>query len=144
MRADFVCMNQLPNTENAPVLRTDFSDQAAWDAIRREIEQSIDGFHANVEYIDDAEFADLGKDALLRLVPRTMRHSFIVVADKASMVGEHLLLVIDLLSQQGKSFRTEPSQIQGIENNLSISNMDFSEFAENCDPEGVFRGFPTF
>lgn len=137
-------MKDLPNTENAPVLRTDFSDQAAWDAIRKEITTPVDGFYANADFIDDPEFKDLGKDALMRLIPGTMRHSFIVVADSASMTGEHLLLVIDLLTQQGKEFRAEPSQIQGIENNLSISNMDFAEFAENCDPEGVFRGFPTF
>jgi hypothetical protein len=137
-------MKQLPNTENAPLVRTDFSDQAAWDAIREEVRQPVDGFYANVDFIDDPEFADISKDALIRLVSRTMRHSFIVVADKRSMQGEHLLLVVDLLTQQGREFRAEPSQIQGIENNLSISNMDFAEFADNCDPEGVFRGFPTF
>jgi hypothetical protein len=144
MRADFVGMKQLPNTENAPVLRTDFSDQAAWDAIRSEVMKPVDGFYANVDFIDDPEFGDITRDALIRLVPRTMRHSFIVVADKQSMQGEHLLLVVDLLREQGREFRAEPSQVQGIENNLSISNMDFAEFAENCDPEGVFRGFPTF
>jgi hypothetical protein len=58
--------------------------------------------------------------------------------------GEHLLLVVDLYAERGREFRAEPSQIQGIENNLSIANMDFAEFADNCDPEGVFRGFPTF
>jgi hypothetical protein len=137
-------MKQLPNTENAPVLRTDYSDQAAWDAIRDEVLKPVDGFYANVDFIDDAEFKDLGKDAVMKLVPGTMRHSFIVVADKMAMQGEHLLLVVDLLREQGREFRAEPSQIQGIENNLSISNMDFAEFAENCDPEGVFRGFPTF
>jgi hypothetical protein len=30
----------------------------------------------------------------------------------------------------------------GIENNLSIANMDFEAFAENADPDGIFRGFP--
>jgi hypothetical protein len=83
-------MKNCPDTENAPVLRTDFSDQAAWDA------------------------------------------------------EEHLLLVIDLFGEKGREFRAEPSRIQSIENNLSIANMDFSDFAESCDPEGVFRGFPTF
>jgi hypothetical protein len=29
-----------------------------------------------------------------------------------------------------------------IENNLSLANMDFEEFAEAVDPDGVFRGFP--
>ena len=137
-------MKQCPETENAPLLRTDFSDQEAWDAIRKEVMEPVDGFYANVDFIDDPEFAGITTDALISLIPRTMRHSFIVVADKEAMQGEHLLLVVDLLREQGREFRAEPSQIQGIENNLSISNMDFAEFAENCDPEGVFRGFPTF
>ena len=29
----------------------------------------------------------------------------------------------------------------GVENNLSISNMDFYEFADNADADGIFRGF---
>jgi len=138
-------MKKLPNTEYAPVLRTDFSDQAAWDAIRAEIMKPVEGFSSNIEFIDDSEFANVGKKALMRLVPTEMRHSFIVVADSEAMKHpEHPLLVIDLFGEQGKEFRAEPSQIQSIENNLSISNMDFAEFAGNCDPEGVFRGFPTF
>jgi hypothetical protein len=34
-----------------------------------------------------------------------------------------------------------PAQIQGIENNLSIANMDFDDFAGAVDSGGVFRGF---
>ncbi len=138
-------MKQLPKTKDAPVLRTDFSDQDAWDAIRQEIQQPADGFYANVEFIDDAGYSGAGKQELLELLPGGMGHSFIVVADSEAMTNaEHPLLVVDLLAQPGRQFRAEPSQIQSIENNLSIANMDFAEFAENCDPEGVFRGFPTF
>jgi hypothetical protein len=28
-----------------------------------------------------------------------------------------------------------------VENNLSIANMEFGEFAGNLDQDGVFRGF---
>jgi Domain of unknown function (DUF6924) len=31
--------------------------------------------------------------------------------------------------------------IQAIENNLSIANMDFAEFADNAGANGVFREF---
>jgi hypothetical protein len=31
--------------------------------------------------------------------------------------------------------------IQSIQNNLSIANMDFEEFANSVDDDGVFRGF---
>jgi hypothetical protein len=41
-----------------------------------------------------------------------------------------------------KTFRAIPSTIQSIENNLSIANMDFEEFAHSVDVDGVFRSFP--
>jgi hypothetical protein len=28
-----------------------------------------------------------------------------------------------------------------VENNLSIANMDFIDFAESVDEDGIFRGF---
>jgi hypothetical protein len=37
--------------------------------------------------------------------------------------------------------RTIPSEMWGIENNLSISNMDFEDFSNVVDEDGVFRGF---
>jgi hypothetical protein len=33
------------------------------------------------------------------------------------------------------------TEFWGIENNLSIANMFFSEFADSVDDDGVFRGF---
>ncbi|HLF89873.1 MAG TPA: hypothetical protein VI451_13065 [Anaerolineales bacterium] len=47
-----------------------------------------------------------------------------------------------MYEEYGREFRAIPSQIQGIENNLSIANMDFEEFADSVDEDGVFRGFP--
>jgi hypothetical protein len=43
---------------------------------------------------------------------------------------------------QIKSFRATPATIQSIENNLTIANMDFEDFANAVDSGGVFRGFP--
>lgn len=41
----------------------------------------------------------------------------------------------------GRTFRIIPSEMWGIENNLSIANMDFRDFADSADADGVFRGF---
>ena len=138
-------MIQIPLTPNAPVLRTDFSDQPAWEAICDEITQPSDGFVANVDFIDNLLFEGVAGKDLLRRIPATIRHPVIVVADTESMTNpEHTVLVVDLVTEPGREFRSEPSQIQSIENNLSIANMDFAEFANECDPQGVFRGFPGF
>ena len=54
---------------------------------------------------------------------------------------EFPILVVDLLREPGRGFRAIPSTIQSIENNLSITNMVFSEFANAVAADGVFRGF---
>jgi hypothetical protein len=51
------------------------------------------------------------------------------------------VLVIDLREDRGRHFRAVTSHVHSIENNLSIANMDFFEFADNVEIDGVFRGF---
>ena len=38
--------------------------------------------------------------------------------------------------------RAEPFAGSSVQNNLSLGNMDWEEFAEWTDPDGVFRRFP--
>jgi hypothetical protein len=42
----------------------------------------------------------------------------------------------------GARFRCIPPELWGIDNNLNIANMDWAEFADAVDENGVFRGFP--
>jgi hypothetical protein len=136
-----VPMNQLKDLENAIVLRTDFSDQAAWEAICAEIRKPLGGFHADVDFVDDRAYAEITKERLLSLF-KGSDHPFVIVVDRTAISNaEHPLLVIDLEGGAGRQFRAIPSQIQGIENNLSIANMDFEDFAGAVDKDGVFRGF---
>jgi hypothetical protein len=96
-----------------------------------------------VEILNVVEYADITKDQLLELFPKDYSHSFIIVVDRTAIsLPDHPLLIVDLYERSGHEFRAVPSQIQGIENNLSIANMDFEEFAESVDESGVFRGFP--
>jgi hypothetical protein len=135
-------MRPLPATEHAPVLRTDFADQAAWDAIGRAIRAPVDGFLAYVTFVDDAAYDGVGLERLPALLPERPDHAIVIVADGAAMSHpEHPLLVVDALSRPLRSFRAVPGRIQGVENNLSIANMDFAEFAEAVDDDGIFRGF---
>ena len=134
-------------TNASPVLRTDFSDKSAWDAVRDQIQQpSAEGFMANVEFIDDRVFDGLDKQQLLAAVPKDYPHTFVIVVDRQTLSdAERPLLVVNLYdglgSEVGEEFRTLPSEIQAIENNLSIANMDFADFAGAVDRAGVFRGF---
>lgn len=137
-------MKQIPAKEYPLVLRTDFSDQVAWDEICRIIRRPVGifRFRANVSFLDDVDFKEITKDQLLDLISRNYNHSFIFLVDQLTISEpEHPLLVVDLYERSGREFRALPSQIQGIENNLSIANMDFEEFAESADADGIFRGF---
>ena len=44
-------------------------------------------------------------------------------------------------SFRGRSFRCAVSEFASIEANPSIANLDFCEFADNTELDGVFRGF---
>ncbi|WP_372458279.1 DUF6924 domain-containing protein [Streptomyces niphimycinicus] len=69
-------------------------------------------------------------------------HPLLVLADSEAMAAEEMpLLVIDLWDVRGRSIRVIATELWGIENNLSISNMYFEEFAESVDEDGVFRTF---
>ena len=138
-------MQQLPNTENPLLLRTDFSNDSIWQAICTEVQKPVGvfRFRANVEFLDDGAYKDLTKEQMLRLVPKEYNHSFIVLADQMAISQpDHPLLIVNLLDGAGNEFRAIPSMIQSIENNLSIANMDFEEFAEAVGKDGIFRGFP--
>jgi hypothetical protein len=135
-------MRRLPESNQALVVRADFSDDAAWATVCSIIRAPVDGFFAYVDFVDDPAFDGVTVDQLVEL-GRDVSRSFLIVADATTMTdAERSLLIIDVFEEPGTTFRAIPSQIQGIENNLSIANMDFREFAESADADGVFRGFP--
>jgi hypothetical protein len=138
---------QLPKTKNPLVVRTDFEQRHGWEMICRLIRAPIyvpgDTFHANVQFLEDVAFRGLDTEDLLARVPSDYRHSFLCVVDNTTTTHPAFpILMVDLRRNRGRSFRAIPSTIQAIENNLSISNMDFSEFAAATDQDGIFRGFP--
>lgn len=144
-------MKKIPvQTESAIVIRTDFSNEPAWKkicaAIRKPVHDSKEDveFLADVEFVDNAEYQGVTKDKLLKLIPKDyyQYQSFILIADSTTISqSDHPLLVVDLQDRPGREFRAIPSAIQAIENNLSIANMDFEDFAESVDDKGIFRGF---
>ncbi|HKY53959.1 MAG TPA: hypothetical protein VJM08_06610 [Anaerolineales bacterium] len=138
-------MKQIPETEDPLVIRTDFSNQAVWEKIRAQIQKPVGifRFRANVEFLDDLQYGGLTKEQVLEILPKDYSHTFIFIVDRTAISHpDHPLLVIDLYEDSRREFRAVPSQVQSIENNLSIANMDFEEFAEAVDEDEIFRGFP--
>lgn len=135
-------MKNIPETENALVLRTDFSDDRAWESICEAIRKPIGEFQAHVDCVSDTAFDGIVPEQLFSLIPNTSKRNFIFIVDREALSKtDRPILVMDLNSEPGRMFRVIPSEMWGIENNLSIANMDFAEFADNTDPDGVFRGF---
>src|SRR4051812_13955056 len=125
------------------VVRTDFSDDRAWNAIRMAIREPSDVFVANVRFVDERPNAGLTTEQLVAHFHANTGPTFLFVADRTAMERpDHPLLVVDLFGERGRTFRAILAQIGAIENNLSIGNMDFEEFANAVDVSGVFRGFP--
>jgi len=125
-------MKDFPDTEDALVLRTDFSDEIGWARICGEIEAPVGEFHAYVSFVSDPDFDGLSISALTSLGQRGPYRGFMFVVDRVSLTDvEHPILVLDLGDEPGRSFRVVPREMWGIENNLSIANMSFFEFADS-------------
>ncbi|MBE9525192.1 MAG: hypothetical protein IMY76_08830 [Chloroflexi bacterium] len=125
------------------MLRTDFSDLDAWEAVRSAVTRPIGIFKAYVEFLSNPEFDSMTSLQLLTLMKAGSDHSFIFVVDRVTLSdSEYPILVLDLSDHPGRSFRVIPEEMWAVENNLSIANMDFADFADSVDADGVFRGFP--
>jgi hypothetical protein len=122
------------------LFRTDFTKPDVWRELVQAINKpSPEGFFAYVTLIDDPSLAGYAADALTKKV--NGHHAIFFVADTTTM--EHRdrpILCINLLASQ-QPFRVIPSRLWSVENNLSLSNMDYEEFSDAVDAEGIFRGF---
>jgi Domain of unknown function (DUF6924) len=157
-----------PNSFAPPLVRTDFSDEAAWRAIRAAIltvspelagaidmmnfmnataddedddedEDSAAPWFVNI--IDDRQYADLSTDELLKQLPSGDGNVCLFVVDRQSFSDpDHPILVVDLRQGGSRTFRTLPSQIWDIGSNLPIANVDWEDYERRLDERGVYRG----
>jgi hypothetical protein len=136
-------MSQFPSALEALVVRTDFSADGAWEALRAVLlSPSEDGFLANVALVDDRQYEGLSPDQALELISADYQHPLLVLADSVTAASTELpLLVMDRWGEHGRCVRVVAAELWSIENNLSGANMDFEEFAGAVDADGVFRGF---
>jgi hypothetical protein len=137
------------------LVRTDFTDDDAWDRARDEAtrEYEPDGFRAYVEPVSDPQWADATWESVKAAAPAGDEQRVLFIADSITFASpEHPILVVDLDDKifsvaefpeiaDRAPFRCIPSELWGVENNLSISNMDWEEFASEVGVDGVFRGF---
>jgi hypothetical protein len=125
------------------VIRADFSDDAAWQKVWEAINTPVGTFEANLIAIEDRKYDGLTAERLPAILPKNFRHTFVFIVDRTALVErEHPVLVVDAYEEPGRFFRVIPSEVWGVQNNLKLANMDWEDFSESTDPDGVFRGFP--
>jgi hypothetical protein len=135
-------LKNIPATQNSLVVRTDFSNEPAWQSICLDIQQPVGEFQAYVDFLSDLEYDGLTVKQLASLVLQDSDHSFIFIVDQIALSHpERPILVVDLDDEPMRTFRVIPAQMWSVENNLSIANMDFSDFADAVDQDGIFRKF---
>ncbi|WP_436700341.1 DUF6924 domain-containing protein [Nocardioides sp. BYT-33-1] len=144
-----------------PLIRTDFSADDAWHRVVEAVSQESDGVADGDEYaaqqaaISDLSFDSVTPETLASAWPRE-HPGYVILADHRSMreatSGEDPTVVfVDLSADDedeeefgwvfGQAFRCVATAAASIDDNLSIANMDFAEFADAVDDDGVFRGF---
>jgi hypothetical protein len=160
-------MNSIYDEHNPALIRTDFSDDKVWQAIcsavkkiPSDLREGIDIMKAMnaasgndvsrydqslefVNIIDDPQYADRTTEEVLDLVAKRTVNACLFIVDRHTITNpDHPILVVDLPYQPGRTFRTIPSEVWAIASNLSIANMDWEDFANLVNSDGVFRGYP--
>jgi hypothetical protein len=138
----------------APLVRMNFSDDATWSRVVRECTApNVDGFAAAVTPVDDpalegSDWTSL-RDAALR--DDADRGSVLFVVDAITLASaDHPVLVVSISRYYAEHhpdefaaqqpFRCIPAELWAPENNLNLANLDWRDFAEAVDADGVFRG----
>jgi hypothetical protein len=139
--------------EEVPVIRTDFSDDVAWqDALARvSAEYGVndgDSLSVDVAPVDDPRYRNLTPDQLAVLVPRDAGWPMLVVADAQTMASpqRHMLLVNLDEDSQAPTARATPAHIVEIAINLWMGNMDWEDYVgdpdhDTYDPDSILEAW---
>ncbi|QUQ72448.1 DUF6924 domain-containing protein [Kutzneria sp. CA-103260] len=135
----------LPETERPLLLRTGFGAEDAWAALVADFHRATMDFGDEepsdfVAIVDDPVYRDLSAAEIIALMPADGPHGYLVVADETAIKdAEHPLLLIDLLDDPGREFRSVPDGLCLIVANLDVGNRDLVEYADSVDDDGVYR-----
>lgn len=138
-------MSALPSPDDLTslILRTDFGDDAAWEALLAEMRG--EAAHRSATYVSDPTYAGVTIQALVdadAAAREDDKLTYVFLADATTLGDEeHALLAVDLEGEPGRTFRVPPRWFTDVSANLTIANMDFADFADATDETGTFRGF---
>jgi hypothetical protein len=124
----------LPESDFSPLLRTDFTDDEAWQALLEEIGSDW------LTVAADPSHQGLSVSELVALVPDGSRYPVLAVADAVTFsAAERSLLLIDVYEEPGRTFRAVPDAFRSAIGNLAIQNQGFEDYLGSLDDAGVYR-----
>ncbi|KAL1412267.1 hypothetical protein Q8F55_000010 [Vanrija albida] len=154
-----------PSTDQAPIVRTAFGagSDAPWERLLKMLEvPSDEGFLPYITPVDKPGFDGASPQALFEAAKAAKANYAVIFAADARTFAEpnFPIIVIDILGQveydekfnplpdppglQTRTFRCLAAELWSPENNLNIANMDWEDFVDALDEDGVFRGFPEW
>lgn len=136
-------MKVLPLVQGPLLVRTDFSDEAAWQALLAVVNApDRRGVRPNTCVIDDPDFGDL---TAIQVVEETSGSlpELLVVADKTAVTAPDmpLLVIFRPGTPDHDGLRVVASQLIAVTNSTFRSINDWDALGDAADDEGVFRGF---
>ncbi len=148
--------DQEPREENRRPAQPRGTEAAPVNALT----QGTRGYAPHIVVVDERAFANVTGDVLGKAFASTDEtYGYALLADSRSMTDalsgcEITLDYVDLSVSDpedaelfnsfiGRVFRCAITEIASIEANLSIANMDFHDFGDNTDPDGVFAASGT-
>jgi len=140
-------MPSLPESDMSLLVLTDFASTQSWQHVWAEAQaEYADGFQASVDPVDDPALDAATWQEVKPAMPVSDRSAAVLfIADHVTLTSpEHPILVVDVRDSSGEpTFRCIPSELWSMENNLNPGNMDWHEFANAVDDDGIFRGFAS-
>ncbi|WP_037957057.1 DUF6924 domain-containing protein [Streptomyces sulphureus] len=126
------------------LVRTDFTDDAAWTSLLETMhrpgvgyDDPIEDFTDYVDTVDDPIFEGSSPEQLMALIHDShdegeMTADLVMIADRTAMRDpDHRVLVTPLEGPVGYAFRIDPEPIGGMVANLAIGNMDIEDFMDD-------------
>lgn len=129
------------------LVRTDFSSDTEWNQLLNLIltPESRYGAVAYVYVVDDSAFEDSNREEIAKNLNKDYNYSIFFIADEITFQSSDFPILCveieDSTTLTGRSFRIKATDLFIAQNNLSISNMDFEDFSERVDSDGVFIPF---
>ncbi|MFI2230538.1 DUF6630 family protein [Nocardia testacea] len=137
-------MAELPS--KSVLVRTWFGDDRAWGSLVREVlTPSKEGFLASTTVVNDPEFEGLSPEALKAKHPGGAIVSFLADETTLTDPGRPILAVWVLPPQDYhrgnyQPFRVVPDQLASVDTNINDANLDWRDFADHVDADGIYRG----